>query len=158
MVWQWLCPVSPLDYFLTFLPLVSGIICGWLTIKFLRVAASQYLVFLVSASMFAALILTPLLIIPTYGVIGLFYIYPQVLHRYATLAWQFNVLPKDQYKLIIIYLGFTWFNIAVWVGPLLTSRILGLQPKKSSLAYVLFVYSTILLTYTTAWGVSLVWA
>lgn len=155
-MWQWLCPHSLLDYFLTFLPLLVALACRWTWLKVLRLNSSEYIVFFPVSVLFSALILMPVLTVPAYGVFGFFYVYVPVLRSHATLIWQMIVLPKDSFKVLFLVLLFAWFNMAVPMGSFLASRLMGLPWKKSSLLFILFVYSTILLTLGIAWGISLV--
>ena len=158
MGWTLLCPKSSLDYFLTFLPLLSAVICGLLIVRVFRLRSSVYFLFFLVAALFSALILMPVLIVPAYGVFGFFYVYAPLLRMQDTLGWHAVILPKDSYKVVFLILLFTWFNIAVTAGPFLVSRLMGLSAKKSSLLFILFVYSTVLLTLGVAWGISLVLA
>ena len=156
-MWEWLCPHSGLDYFLTFLPMFVAVICGWFILRFSGVSGSLHLVFFVLAGMFAALAFMPVLVVPAYGVLGFFYVYVPVLTRHATFAWLRVVLPKDSIKLVLMMMLFTWFNIGILGGSLLAGRLLCLPVKRSSLIFILFVYSTLLVTLSVAWVISFVW-
>ena len=152
-MWPDFVPSTWSDYVLTFLPYIAAIIAAILVIKALSLEPRKYAVYFSLSSAFSLLLLSPVLAIPFFGIIGAGYLYLPVVDREQTFYWGRVFFPREPKQvehilrlLVISILGFTASGIAF-------ARLLGLHVKGALKSFSLFVSLTLFITVSVAWGV-----
>jgi len=138
--------------FFNTLSIVSPFLVAFLFSIFLaRVAkleVKRYVLLSFVGIVLSAVVLTPLLSIPIFGVVGGFYLYLSLLKPTDTLFWTYLTMwfrMKRAEHVALISLFITWLAIASTGGATLGSRLLGIEARKG----VIFFLSTISLTAIT---------
>ena len=149
-------PVVPrtlLDYSIVFLPIWVSFGYSILIPRILGLKESRTIQFLFLSTALGTVFISPFMIIPSYGVLGLFYVYIVVLDRYMTLQWYYYLVEGQ--KFFMAWLGVlllaTWGVFSFLVSSTIVADLLGLNRRRAIVAEMLFVSMTSSTCILLAW-------
>ena len=139
------------DFFII-LPLIVMVISFVIVSRIFHINISTLVPFFAVTFLFSSFVLVALLTLPLFGVLGIFYMYVEVINRRGTLVWTYLVMgQKREVAFLGTYTLLSWLILGGLLGTYLSHRLFDLSFKRAVYSYFSTVGLSVILTWFLAW-------